>query len=430
MPDSADSSGRLRTPPSDGAVKRSLGRTVADHGAGQIDMRALRSYRLKRLQDELRRLDVAGILLADPVNIRYATGIRNMQNWALHSTFRQAFVPAEGLAIAFEYRGSEHLAEGLETVREVRPATPLFRAGQSGAAADLRVSAWAQEVAEVAHEAGGRRLAIDRHVDHFSAQALIAAGLELLPGAKALSHAQSVKSGEEILCLSASISVAEAALHRLRLAIEPGRSEIELWSILEATNLALGGESMDTRLLSSGGRTNPWYQEASDRLVRPGDLVAVDTDMIGPFGYDTDISRSFLCGQGRPSSSQQDLYRYAWEQLHHNMSLVRPGIEFKELSENSYILPDRYRAQEMAMVWHGIGLYGQWPTIVAKRFFDADISDQGVLEPGMTLCCESYVGAEGGAEGVKLEEMLLVTESGVELLNSFPFEEDLLGRQI
>ncbi len=420
----------MTRPLSDAAVKRSLGRSVSDHGAGEIDMRALRGYRLARLQEELRRLEVAGILLADPVNIRYATGIRNMQNWSFHSTFRQAFVPSEGKAVAFEYRGSEHLGAGLETVAEVRPATPLFRAGLSGGEADPRVASWAAEIAALARAGGGSRLAIDRHVDHFSAEALGAAGLSLVPGARALSLAQSIKSREEILCLSASIAVAEAALHRLRQAIEPGLSEIELWSILEATNVSLGGEYMDTRLLSSGGRTNPWYQEATDRLVRPGDIVAVDTDMIGPFGYDADISRSFYCGPGRPSGIQQDLYRYAWEQLHHNLDLVRPGMEFAELSLASYQLPERYRAQEMAMVWHGVGLYGQWPTIVARRFYDEALSDRGQVLPGMTLCCESYVGAEDGAEGVKLEQMLLVTEGGVELLNSFPFEEDLLGREL
>ena len=162
--------------------------------------------------------------------------------------------------------------------------------------------------------------------------------------------------------------------------------------------------------------------------VAVGDLVAVDTDMIGPFGYDADISRTFFCGPGKPNAWQQDLYRYAWDQLHHNIALVRPGCSFRELSEASYELPERYREQEMAMVWHGVGLYGQWPTIVAKRYFDPEIADKGLVEPGMTLCCESYVGALGGAEGVKLEQMLLVTESGVELLNSFPFEEALLGR--
>jgi len=206
-------------------------------------------------------------------------------------------------------------------------------------------------------------------------------------------------------------------------------TEIELWAILESTNAEMGGEYLDTRLLSSGGRTNPWYQEATDRIVRPGDLVALDTDMIGPFGYDADISRTFLTPPNRPKGAQMELYQLAFDQLHHNLDLMRPGTNFREMSEKSFILPDKYRAQEMAMVWHGVSLYGGWPTVVAKRYL-TEFSDDGLVEPGLVLCCEAYVGEEGGAEGVKLEQCAVVTETGCSLLTTFPFEEDLLGRQI
>lgn len=81
------------------------------------------------------------------------------------------------------------------------------------------------------------------------------------------------------------------------------------------------------------------------------------------------------------------------------------------------------------MVWHGVGLYGGWPTVVAKRYL-TDFSDDGPVEPGLVLCCEAYVGEVGGAEGVKLEQCAVVTQTGASLLTSFPFEEDLLGRQI
>jgi Xaa-Pro dipeptidase len=259
--------------------------------------------------------------------------------------------------------------------------------------------------------------------------ALGAAGLDVLPGAVMLREAQAIKSVEEVLCMSSAIAVAETALHRMQGILEPGRSEIELWAMLERTNVELGGEYMDTRLLSSGGRTNPWYQEASDRLVRPGDLVAVDTDMVGPFGYDADISRTFFCGPGRPSAEQRRLYRIALEQLHHNLDLVRPGAGFAEMSERAYALPEEFQSRQFSMIWHGIGLCGQWPTIVG-RGFHATHGGTGIVEPGMTMCCESYVAAQDGLEGVKLEQQVVVTEHGYALLTSFPFEEELIGREI
>lgn len=416
-----------------GASRRSLGAGVVDHAAPQIDMRALRLYRLGRVQQELRRHNVDAILLVDPVLIRYATGIRNMQPWAMHSAIRTAFIPAEGKAIAFEYGGSEHLAAELETVAEARPAIYRFANGDFGANAAQQdmTKRWAKTMRDLLpNRTGGKpRLAIDRHLDYFAGLALADAGVEVVSGARMMSHAQSVKSAEEIACISAAMAVADAALFRMRAAIEPGRTEIDLWAILEQTNVEMGGEYMDTRLLSSGARTNPWYQEATERRVRPGELISIDTDMIGPFGYDADISRSFLCPPNRATGEQRHLYRLAWDQLHHNLDLVKPGASFRAMSDNAFPVPEEFRANTISMTWHGVGLYGQWPTIVARGHFETGAED-GEVVPGMVLCCESYIGRAGGLEGVKLEQQVLVTDKGYELLSTFPFEDGLLGREI
>ena len=92
-------------------------------------------------------------------------------------------------------------------------------------------------------------------------------------------------------------------------ALKPGISENELWAELHRGNIARGGEWIETRLLSSGPRTNPWFQECSSRIIEAGDLVAFDTDLIGPYGFCADLSRTWLCGDGPPSDEQRDLYR-------------------------------------------------------------------------------------------------------------------------
>jgi Xaa-Pro dipeptidase len=152
--------------------------------------------------------------------------------------------------------------------------------------------------------------------------------------------------------------------------------------------------------------------------------------MIGPFGYDADLSRSFFCGPGRPTAHQRRLYCVARDALEHNLGLIRSGVAFREMSENAFRLPEEFRAQQMAMTWHGVGLYGQWPTIAGYGHYRADAHLDGVVQLGMVLCCESYVGAIGGLEGVKLEQQVLVTETGYQLLTTFPFEDELLGRQL
>ncbi len=414
------------------ALRNTPGRFVVDHGDEAIDMPAMRRYRLARVQEQLKKHGIPAIYLYDPLNIRYATGVRNMQAWTHHVRSRSCFVPAEGKATLFEYAGSEHLGERLDTVAEVRPAVarhfPPTGTADRFAGANKR---WARMVADLMRErcGGDRRLAVDTHMDVFGGKALEAEGLALLPGLEIMGVAQAVKSPDEIKCMGVALSVAEAAVYRLQEAIEPGVTEIDLWAILEHVNIAEGGEHMECRLLSSGGRTNPWYQEASDRMVRPGDLIALDTDMVGPFGYEADISRTFFCGPGRPSGEQRKLYRIALEQLQHNLALVRPGASFRDMSERGYPLAEAYRQQQYVMAWHGVGMFGQWPTILAQGYFDENGYD-GEVVPGMTLCVESYVGEAGGLFGVKLEEQVLVTETGCELLSAYPFEENLLGREL
>jgi Xaa-Pro aminopeptidase len=87
-------------------------------------------------------------------------------------------------------------------------------------------------------------------------------------------------------------------------------------------------------------------------------------------------------------------------------------------------LPNRYSA-----LIHGVGLCDEYPFVPYREDFDA-VGYDGVVEPGMVLCVESYMGEVGGDEGVKLEQQVLITETGTELLSTYPFEQELLGREI
>ena len=177
--------------------------------------------------------------------------------------------------------------------------------------------------------------------------------------------------------------------------------------------------------MASGPRTNPWFQECGDRIIRAGELVAFDTDLIGPFGYCADISRTFFCGPGRPSEAQRRLYALAVEQLAHNTALLRPGAAFSEITERAWRIPEAYVANRYSNVVHGVGLADEWPKVF-HREDEAALAYDGVIEAGMTLCVESYIGEAGGREGVKLEQQLLVTADGTVPLSTFPFEAELL----
>ena len=138
-----------------------------------------------------------------------------------------------------------------------------------------------------------------------------------------------------------------------------------------------------------------------------------------------DFSRTFHAGPDAPSAAQKELYRHAVEQVRHNMDVIRPGMTFREYAGKAWAIPERYVANRYFVSAHGCGMTGEYPYLYHGMDFDAAGYD-GVIEPGMTLCVESYIGEEGGTEGVKLEEHCLVTEGGLEPLSRFPLEERLL----
>ena len=207
-------------------------------------------------------------------------------------------------------------------------------------------------------------------------------------------------------------------------ALEPGMTENDLWAILHAENIRRGGEWIETRLLSSGPRTNPWFQECSARVIEDGDLVAFDTDLIGPYGYCCDISRTWLAGDGGPPTSSARSTPWRRSRSPSNMEMLRPGRSFGELSHAAASLPAEYLPNRYSVLFHGVGLCDEYPAVPYSGDWERS-GYEGVLEPNMVVCVESYVGRHGGHEGVKLEEQVLITESGYEMLSRYPRDQRL-----
>ncbi len=381
--------------------------------------------RLARLQRELKARDYAAGIFYDPTNIRYATGTSNMQVYSLHNPCRYAFVPAEGGVVLFDFAGCEHLSVGKVAVAEVRPATTWYHF-IVGDRVQEKAEEWADAIAELVRACGGgdRRVAVDR-LDPPGLWALEQRGIRVGDGQEVANHARKIKTAEELVAVRAAVATCELGMRRMREVMRPGMTEQALWSHLHQANIEHGGEWIETRLLTSGPRTNPWYQECSDRPIEVGDVVSFDTDLIGAHGYSADISRTWIAGDGRASDEQRRLYAAAYEQVARNIELFRPGSSFASIAERGWQLPERYREQTNSALAHGIGLCNEYPLIVNAHLWDGG-GIQGCVEPGMVLCVESYAGERGGREGVKLEQQILVTEEGPEILSTFPLEDELL----
>ncbi|MBT3557075.1 MAG: aminopeptidase P family protein [Rhodospirillales bacterium] len=384
----------------------------------------MRSYRLDRIRSLMAEADVAGLVLFDPVNIRYATGSRNMQVWTMHNPCRYAFIATGGPVIMFDLGSSKHLAAGLETIDEIRPAS-AWDYMMVGSRNNEMAAKWAAEIADLVdrHGGGNKRLAMDR-ADWLPVQALQKLGVEIEDGKAITERARQIKSTDEIKAMRISFDACEESIAVLKSRLKPGMRENEALGILMQANLDRGGEYPETRLLSSGPRTNPWFQETSDRVMEVGDLMSFDTDLIGPYGIYTDISRSWVVGGGLPTDEQRRLYELSARQLDHNIALLRPGMGFVEYGEKSYPLPGEFLANRYADVAHGCGMGVEYPLILYPEDEEHGLYD-GVFEAGMVVCVESYIGAVGAREGVKLEQPVLITENGPELfITDCPLEDD------
>lgn len=396
------------------------------HGAMEcstppVDLDAVRGYRAGRVREQLAGADIAGILLFDQLNTRYVTDATNMQIWCSHYEARAVFVATEGPVILWDFGNLPHLAEGLPNIDEYRVMTPFYYFA-SGSRCDEKAAAFAQEVADLVSRYGGgnKRLAIDRcSVSGMSA--FMAAGIEMVDGQDLMETARMIKSAEEMGLMRAAVHACEAAVAHMHAALEPGMTENALYSKLHEKNVELGGEWIETRLLASGPRTVPWMRESSMRVIENGDMVSFDTDLIGPYGYCCDMSRSWICGDRKPTEEQHRVFNLAVDQIRHNTELLRPGVSFAEYSEKAWQIPDEFIDNRYGVIVHGVGLADEYPSI--KNFIDFETKGyDGVIQPGMTLCVESYMGSKYGGEGVKLEEQVLITETGFEQLTAYPLE--------
>ncbi|MEM9631955.1 MAG: Xaa-Pro peptidase family protein [Pseudomonadota bacterium] len=391
-----------------------------------IDLVAVRTYRQSRVREKMKEYGVDAVILSDPVNIRYATGTRNMQVFSMRNAPSRYLLMTQNRSILFEFTGCLHLGEGFETVDEVRPSTTASFVAAGPHIAD-RERKWAAEMSATIQELTGEKNAVVglERLNAGTAIALKDAGFRIVDAQQPIEMARAIKSPEEMKCVIASLRATEIGVARLRAAIRPGLSEAELWSVLHKSIIEQNGDYVETRLLSAGTRTNPWFQETSSSIIGDNELIALDTDVVGCHGYYADFSRTFHSGPDKPSDAQRDLYKVAYEQVHHNMSILHPGLTFRDYADKAWDIPASYYANRYYLSAHGCGMTGEYPYLYHHGDFP-DAGYDGVIEPGMTLCVESYIGEESGKEGVKLEQQVLITETGIKILSQFPFEADLL----
>ena len=391
----------------------------------------MREWRWRRLVEALVARDIGGLLLFDPLNIRYATDTTNMQLWNSHNPFRACLLCADGHMVMWEYKNSPFLVTFNPLVKELRTGASFFyNVCGDATASDAR--AFAAQVDEVmrAHAGTNRRLAVDKIMIH-GLRALERAGFEVLEGEVVTERVRAVKGPDDILAMRAAHRACEAAIAEMEAFTREnvpkgGVSEDDIWAELHKGNIRRGGEWIETRLLASGPRTNPWFQECGPRIVQPDEIVAFDTDLIGCYGICIDISRTWWVGDGRPTNAMVSAMHHAMDHIATNMAMLKPGVTIRELTHGGHQLAPEYWAQKYSCKMHGVGLCDEWPFVPYPDGWVEGAFDVA-LEPGNVLCVEALVSPEGGDFSIKLEEQVLITETGHENLTRYPFDARLLG---
>ena len=384
----------------------------------EINFEKLRLYRLDRVKKELEKNNIEACILFDPVNIRYALDSVNMSIYNMHNLTRYCFVPVNGPVILYEYFNCEILSKDLNLIDEIRPAI-TWDYFSNGDQASLQLKKWINEIEDLSKSYfKSKKIAIDV-INGPAITELNKTGIEVVDAKLILEQARVIKSPEELKCMKAAIDVAEIGVSKMREELKAGMTEDELWSILHKTNIEHGGEWIECRILSSGERTNPWMQESSNKIIQKGEIVAFDTDMVGPYGYCADISRTFVEGH-KFNNKQKQLYKMATDHINHNARLIKNGVSFREFIEKSWNLPEEYYGNRYSCMIHGIGLCDEWPQI---KYPTDGGQREGFFEKNMTITVETYIGKVGGKEGVKLEQQYLVGENNLELMSHHPLED-------
>ena len=383
-----------------------------------IDVERMHRYRMNRVKQQMLIHDVALCVMVSPISLRYTLDYRNYAAFMSHIPCTYLFLPMEG---SYLIHGGFDPSITEKSKRTGQPISYFY----GGENLPYFAEKLAQDIETYLIEIGSanKKVAVE-YINPSVTLALARRDIEVIDGVLITERARLIKSEDELECIRWAVAVAQHGATKLKQALRPGVSELQLWALLNYTNLANNGDWHDGRMLASGPRINPWLQEASERKVEAGDLVGFDTDMIGPMGYFADLSRTYFCGPGNPTLRQKQLYRLAMDEIEHNLKLIRPGISFSEIQQQAFPVAQEYQKNAYPCIVHGVGMCDEYPHL--NPVFRGPLLYDDTIQPGMVLCVESYMGAERERNGVKLEQQVLVTESGYELLTTFPYEEELI----
>ena len=393
----------------------------------RVDYPRLRRERVQRAKDQINKDGLGALMTWDEANIRY------LSSYYVTTPMRAS----EMQAVFFPRNGEPHLFGGgtpKETSRRmpwledrVLPSlgAPRFTARDAD---DLMITRVVDVIAGLMAEYGveNEPLGIDGStLQMLFAQAFKKKGIEVVHGKPTMDEARLIKTQDEIELMRITCANSEAAFAAIVDAIRPGVRECDLVGIGIKALYEEGDDHTEDLVCCSGYNTNPYGWSFSDKPIRPGDLIYIDVDGASYQGYKSCVYRTFCCGKA--SEEQKALYEECRDMLYAGMSAVRDGATDYDVVDKWPDSPSYWGYEDWSEVavyacGHGLGLtLHDKPAITPiKRVAGYPPT---TLQAGMVLALETYAGHKGGKDGVRLEENILVTKDGYELLSRWPIDE-------
>jgi len=382
----------------------------------------LRDYRFGRARAALAASDVGALLLFDFNNIRYVTST-HIGEWARDKMTRYALQTRGGEPHIWDFGSAakhhrlncpwlrqENIHAGMVGLRgAIAPDAGLFRS----AAREIRDILVAEGVADMP-------LGVDI-VEPPMQAALEAEGITVRDGQQVMLDAREIKSVDEIMQLNVACSMVDGAYQLISEQLRPGIRENELVADVTKFLFDLGSEHVDNINAVSGERCSPHPHVFSDRIIRPGDQAFFD--IIHTFmGYKTCYYRTFVVGKA--NDAQRDAYKQAREWIDKSIELMRPGVTTDQVAK---VWP---KAEEFGFdsemecfgrqFGHSVGLFLHERPIISRL---NSLEHPVELKEGMVIALETYCPARDGVSAARIEEEVVITAQGPQVITRFPADE-------
>ncbi|MCL6592349.1 MAG: Xaa-Pro peptidase family protein [Alicyclobacillus sp.] len=393
----------------------------------RVNFDRMRRERLEKVREQMDKHNLGAMILFVGENVRYVTGVWQ-GNWKNNIFIRYAVLPRNGDPVLFETVGSDMVCAKMDAPwlgeGNIRPAI-TWRWAEG--AEQSQVEKMAQSVYQVLveHKVEKEQVGIDV-MDMMAYQAFTNLGVRLVNAWPAMKDARVIKTPDEIECLKIAAAHGDAAMWMaMNEWAKPGVTEREVSAKVNEYLYRRGFDFVYDIIVASGGNTSPYRRWATDKLLRVGDLVIIDINAIGPGGYFIDFVRCFKVGGVKPTQKELDLYKECYESLYRAIEKMKPGnttadvaAEFPEYDD------DKYGTVSLQQFAHSIGLTlyeGMWVSRAYSMKYPAEI------KPNMYFAIETFAGHPGLEQTVRLEENLVITDTGNAITTLCPHQEEFMA---